>query len=388
MGRRGNREGSIYKRKDNRWCGALVIGYDPRTGKPVRKYVYAQTRQEVLEKLSKLVRDLQNGLIVVTKQDYTFGQWLKTYLELYRKPQLRQTTYDRYVTVVNNHVPRELVEIPLSKLRSEHLQSLYLKMKEEGLTRSIEILHTLVNGALKQAVRLGYLSRNVAEATVLPKGWNKKEMRVLSEEELRRFMSIAREHRLYPAFLLLVSTGLRRGELLGLKWSDIDWERGTISIRRNLIELRGRVLLQEPKTRGSYRTIPLPESTLEVLRAWRKRWFEEKLTLGPDWPETDLVFPSEIHTTIHPRSFFRAFKTLLEQAGLPRDISIHSLRHTYATILLKEGEHPKVVQELLGHSSITTTLDVYSQVMPGLKERAQEKVAKMLNRLTSNKVKD
>jgi integrase len=202
-------------------------------------------------------------------------------------------------------------------------------------------------------------------------------MRVFTREELRRFLEVAREHRLFPAFFLLASLGLRRGELLALRWEDVDWERGTVSIRRTLSWVRGEPLFQEPKTSGSARTLPLPPSALEVLKEWRKRWFEERLSLGPDWPETDLIFPSEAHTPMHPRNFLRTYKSLLERAGLP-PLSLHALRHTFATMLLAEGENPKVVQELLGHSSISTTLGIYSKVLPSLKQKAVEKVDSIL----------
>ena len=169
-------------------------------------------------------------------------------------------------------------------------------------------------------------------------------------------------------------------ELLGLKWQDIDWEKQTISIEKTLTYLKGEFILEEPKTKGSCRTIPLFPEAVEVLKRWKKQWLEERIKLGADWPNTDLVFPSEAHTPMNPRNFLRTLKSILKEAGLSPDITIHSLRHTYATILLTEGEHPKVVQELLGHASITTTLDIYSRVMPGLKEQAVKKLEKVLDK--------
>jgi len=190
---------------------------------------------------------------------------------------------------------------------------------------------------------------------------------------------VAKKHRLFPAFYVLATTGLRRGELLGLKWQDIDWEHGTLTVQRNLVWVGGEPALQEPKTKGSYRTIPLPENTLEVLKEWRKKWLEERVKLGPDWPETDLVFPSEAHTAIYPRNFLRTFKSLLQEANLPM-VSLHALRHSYATMLLMEGENPRVVQEILGHSAVTTTLGIYSKVLPSLKQQAVGKIERILGR--------
>ena len=376
MGRRGNREGSIYRRKDGLWCGALTVGYDPGTGKPIRKVVYAKTRQEVAEKLTKLLRDHHLGLLPVKNERVEFGSWLWTFLDLYKKPEIRPTTYGLYAGILRLHIPEKLAHTPLEKLRSEDLQALYTSLGERGYTRVVQILHNLIHSALNQAVKLGYVPRNVSEATTRPKG-KKKEVQILTSQELKRFLEVAKKHRLFPAFYVLATTGLRRGELLGLKWQDIDWEHGTLTVQRNLVWVRGEPVLQEPKTRGSYRTIPLPESTLEVLRGWRKRWLEEKLALGPDWPETDLVFPSEVHTAMHPRNFLRAFKNLLQEANLPM-VSLHALRHSYATLLLAEGENPRVVQELLGHSTVTTTLGIYSRVLPSLKQQAVKKVERIL----------
>lgn len=375
MGRRGNREGSIYKRKDGLWCGAVSLGYDPQ-GKLIRKVIYGKTRQEVSEKIAKLLNEYHAGLLTA-KERFSFGQWLWTYLELYKKPEVRATTYELYATILRKHIPEQVAKIPLEKLRVEHLQKLYLDLEKAGYTRLVQILHNLIHSALKHALRLGYVSRNVSEATTRPR-IKRKSVRILSKEEMECFLTFAKEHRLYPAFLLLLSTGLRRGELLALEWKDVDFERSTLTVRRNLVPLRGKFIFSEPKTRGSYRTLPLPEKVLEVLKEWRKKWIEEKLQLGPDWPNTDLIFPTEVHTPYHPRNFLRKLKEILRKANLPQDITIHALRHTYASLLLASGEHPKVVQELLGHSSITTTLDVYSQVMPGLKEKAAQKINDLL----------
>jgi len=373
MKRRGNREGSIYKRKDGVWCGAVTLGRDYKTGKLIRKVAYGKTRAEVAEKLNKLLREYHLGLLSPHGEHLQFGQWLWTYLNIYKKPTIRETTYELYRGILNNHLPNALALAPLEKLRSEDLQRLYLELEKEGYSRLVQILHNFIHSALEQALRLGYIPRNVSSATTRPRA-RKKEIKVLNQEEIERFLECAKNHRLYPAFLLLLTTGLRRGELLGLEWKNINWERKTLTVERNLVYLKGKFRFEEPKTKGSYRTIPLSDNAFKVLKKWRKKWLEERIKLGADWPNTDLVFPSEAHTPMNPRNFLRTLKGILKEAGLPLDVTIHSLRHTYATMLLSQGEHPKVVQELLGHSSITTTLDVYSKVMPGLKEQAVKKL--------------
>lgn len=373
MKRRGNREGSIYKRKDGRWCGALFLGYDFQ-GKPIRKYFYGKTRQEVVEKLTKALRDQQLGLLA-PRESITFGNWLWSFLENFKKPEVRVTTYELYKGILINYLPERLSKLPLEKVNPHHLQALFNEIGKEH-PRTAQILRNLMHAALDQAVKLGYLPRNPVDATTRPKG-KPKEMQVLTREELRHFLEVAKSHRLFAAFYLLATLGLRRGEVLGLRWQDIDWEHGAINIRRTLSWVRGEAVFQEPKTRGSARTLPLPRSTLEVLREWRKKWLEEKLKLGNGWPDYDLVFPSEVHTPMHPRNFLRAYKTLLREANLP-PVSLHALRHSYATLLLTEGENPRVVQEMLGHSSVSTTLGIYSKVLPSLKQRASEKVDRLL----------
>lgn len=373
--RRGNREGSIYKRSDGRWCGAVTLGYNPKTGQAIRKYIYARTRQEVAEKLAKILPQVNAGL--VSPERYTLGSWLSTWLEVYKKPVLRPTTFERYECLIRRHIVPALGNTPLEKLRPELLQRFYLEKQKEGLSgRSIEFIHVVLHGALEQALRLGYVARNVCDC-VSPPRKKTREIKVLTKEELERFLEVAKKHRLYPAFYLLATTGLRRGELLALRWSDVDLERGTITVNRSLTTLNRGFIVQEPKTKSGKRTIPLLPEAVEILKEWRKKWLEEKLALGPDWPGTDLVFPSEVHTPIYPRNFLRTFRNICKEAHI-KDLTIHGLRHSFASFLLASGENPKVVQELLGHASISLTLDTYSKVLPGLKEQAVMKLRDFL----------
>lgn len=194
---------------------------------------------------------------------------------------------------------------------------------------------------------------------------------------MNKFLSVAREHRLFPAFLLEWGTGIRCGELLGLKWEDVDLNKGYISIRRSLIMLKGGLGFSEPKTEKSRRTIPLPVEVVKELKSWKTKQAEEKLFLGPAYQDNGLVICEVDGTPLAPRNFTRLFEKLLKEAELPK-IRFHDLRHTHATMLLVLGEHPKVVQERLGHSTITMTLDTYSHVMPGLQEQASSKLSEIL----------
>lgn len=374
MKRRGNREGSIYKRKDGRWCGQLILGYDLKTGKPIKKYIYARTREEVAKKLNRLLWQAGN----VSPEKYTLGGWLHTWLELYKKSSLRPTTFERYESIIKNHVPETLKKLPLEKLYPEHLQRLYLEKQKEGLSgRSVELLHVVLHSALKQAMRLGYVSRNVADYVDRPKK-KTKEKRILTQEELHCFLSCANKHRLYPAFLLLVTTGIRRGEVLGLRWQDLNYEEETIVINQSLTTLNHGFVIQEPKSESGKRIIPLLPEVVEELKKWRKKWLEEKISLGPDWPETDLVFPSEVHTPMYPRNFTRVFYTICQKAGI-EGITIHSLRHSFVSYLVAQGVDPRTVKELVGHSSVTLTLDVYARSISASKKEAIEHLRNVIN---------
>ena len=371
MGRRGNREGTICRRKDGRWCGAVTLGYDPKTGKPVRKFFYGKTRQEVAEKLAKLLPQVNAGL--VSPERYTFGDWFALWLEYYKRPMLRKSTCERYARFAQNHIFPSLGKMLLERLRPEILQRFFAEKEKEGLApNTIKFIYVILHSSLEKAVELGYLPRNPADCVSLPKR-KQKEIRILSPEEMQRFLSCAKTHRLFPAFLLLATTGMRRSEVLGLRWQDVNLEEGTVSVSQVLVPLIQGVTFEEPKTKQSRRTIPLLPEVTEELKAWRKRWLAERMRLGPDWPETDLVFPSEVHTAILPRNFTRVFHAICREAGI-ENFTIHGLRHSFASYLLAKGVHPKVVSEVLGHSSITITMDTYSKLIPGLKEMAMEKL--------------
>jgi integrase len=372
MSRRGNREGTICKRRDGRWCGALFLGYDS-TGKPVRKYVYGKTRQEVSEKLMKLLPQAISG---TAPERYTVASWIHFWLDTYKRNEVRESTLERYQIFFQKHILPAFGKILLHQLRPEQLQRFYVEKQKELSQNTVRFLHAIIHGALKQALALGYISRNVADIAKPPKR-AQKEVKIMDAEKLDAFLSSARKYRLYPAFLLMASTGMRTGEVLGLRWQDVDFEQGTVTIAQNLVWTEKGIIFQEPKTKSSRRSIPLLPEVVEELKSWRKKWLEEKIALGSDWSETDLVFPSEVHTPLDPHSFRRTFRSICADAGI-KGITPHVFRHSLASFLLARGEHPKIVQELLGHSSITVTLDIYSKVIPGLKEKAVQKIRDFL----------
>lgn len=379
--KRGNNEGTIYRRPDGRWCGQATVGTDPATGKPKRKTFYGKTRQEVAAKLTEALQKVQAGTYL-EPATITLGQWLDKWMTEYKKGQLRPLTYQSYMGTIERHVKPALGRIPLAKLQAHMIQSFYNEKLTSGRkdgrgglsTREVRYFHAIIHGALEQAVKEGLLARNVAAATSPPTVKN-KPMRPLTEDELLAFLAAAREERFFAAYLLAATTGLRRGELLGLCWDSVDLTGGALVVQRQLLPLKNDegkltvVLDDATKSQSGRRSIALTEDAVCALKAHRKKQLEEKLLLGPAYQDHGLVFCNEDGTPLDPRSFTRRFQRVLEKAGLPK-VRLHDLRHTHASLLLSRGVHPKVVQERLGHASITMTMDLYSHLFPNLQEAA------------------
>jgi len=371
--RRGHGEGTIYQRADGRWCAALTVGRDAR-GRLRRVYIYGKTRREVQEELTKKLREHQQGMPVdPTRQ--TVGQFLQAWLEDCMRGSVRPTTLENYRYVIRHLEP--IAGIQLAKLTPQHIQHLYRQKQDAGLTRMVVLMHAVLHKALGQAVRWCLIPRNPADAVERPR-MPKKEFRALTSEEAARLLEAAREDRLHALWVLAVTTGMRLGELLGLRWEDVDLERGTVTVRRQLQWLEGEPTFPEPKSARSRRTIALPGLAVAALREHRKRQLEWRLRLGEVWQDHGLVFTTEIGTPLHPSNVRqRHFHPLLERAGLPR-IRFHDLRHTCATLLLAQGVHPKLVQEQLGHSQISVTLDTYSHVTAPMMREAAAKMDAIL----------
>jgi len=391
MAKRGQGEGTIVKRPDGRWMAQISTGHDPLTGKLKRVTYYGKTRQEVAEKLAKAQHEKNTGAFVEPNK-ITVGQWLDRWLIDYMKP-LRLTTWNSYEALIRQHIKPAAGGIPLTKLTPGDLQRFYNSKLEKGRldgegglsARTIRYLNTIIHAALKQAMREGLVYRNVAEAVTLPKQ-QKKELKPLTGEQTQKMLVVAKGERLYPAFLTAVYTGLRRGELLALRWQDVDLEKQTIKVRQSVsrtyvkgAKTKTRLICQEPKTELSKRTIPIPDEVMAALKEHKKKQNEEKLFLGQAYQNDGLVFATEEGKLIEPRNLARKFETLLRAAGLPK-IKFHGLRHGFATMLLEANEHPKNVQILLGHSTITTTLDIYSHVDIDIKKKAVEKISAILNK--------
>ncbi|MBT9156282.1 MAG: Transposase [Firmicutes bacterium] len=384
--RRGNNEGSICKRPDGIWMAQVSVGYDLVTGAPKRKSFYGKTRKEVADKLAKALAEVKNGGFVEPART-TLGEWLDRWLTGYKAGTLKQGTYEGYELLIRVHIKPALGNIPMAKLQANMLQAFYNEKLANGRadgkgglsTRLVRYLHAVIRQALQQAVKEGLLQRNVADATSPPTIKN-KQMRPLTEAELLTFFEAARDDRLFAAFLLAATTGLRRGELLGLCWDCVDLEHGAITVQRQLLSLKaGQVLEETTKSKAGKRSVTLTDDAVRELKLYRKRQLQERLLMGEAFQDNGLVFCKEDGTFLNIQEFTKRFQRWLEKAGLPK-VRLHDLRHTHATLLLKRGVPAKLVQERLGHSSITMTLDLYSHVTPEMAKLAAESLNGLLSK--------
>jgi integrase len=365
--RRGKGEGSIFYREDRkRWVAQIKL----EDGK--LKTRSAKTQREASVQLKQMQRELEQGTLA-TGPHQTIGQFLEHWLERVHKPTIRESSYVRYRTILNQHLLPGLGSLQLQRLTPEHIEALYKRKQEEGLSaRTIRTIHVVLHRALETAIRRRYIARNVCDDVSLPR-LSRHEIQPLTSEQAHTLLAAAQGHRLECLLAVALATGMRRGELLALRWQDVDFEQNSLYVRHtvNLFERRG-YIETEPKTQSSRRSIILPSFVIEALKRHRVRQAEARLKAGFAWEDHGLVFCNTYGRYTDPASLRRLFKGLLKQAGLP-DMRFHDLRHSAATILLSMGVPAKVIQELLGHSQISMTLGTYSHVLPGMQQDAMDK---------------
>lgn len=364
MGKRANGEGSIRKRPDGRWEARISLP----NGK--RKAFYGKTRTEAYRKLTEALKARQDALPIPLERQ-TVEKYLKEWLQSV-KPSLRPRTWDRYEQYVRLHAVPHLGHLPLARLFPQHLQALYRDCLETGLSAMTVVhLHTVIHTALEKAARWGLVARNVADLVSPPRP-QRKEMQTLSPEQARTFLEAAKGDRLEALYVLALTTGMRQGELLALHWQDVDLEGQTLQVRFTLQRRRSEFVFAEPKTPRSKRQVILTNAAATALRRHRARQVEERLRQGPAWEDTGLVFANQIGQPLYGVDMTRArLYPLLRRAGLP-GIRFHDLRHTAATLLLGQGMHAKVVADMLGHSAIAITLDLYSHTSPAMHRQAAQ----------------
>lgn len=366
--KRGQGEGSINKRKNGLWAAQITV-----QSRRISKYFKSQS--ECREWLRKMRTQIDNGLTFSGAQ-ISVSVFLNEWLVL-SETSVRPKTIDQYRKIVRLHINPDLGLIKMKDLNPRQIQALYSKKLEGGLSpRTVVLIHAVLRRALSHALRLGMIGSNPALAVIRPK-FKRKEMKTLSDSQVRILLSFAEGGRFEVLFWLAVTTGLRQGELLGLKWSDVDWTGRRLGIQRQLQRLRGGLVFSEPKSAAGRRVIALGVTTVEKLRKHQDIQFVESQMVGSSWKENDMIFPSSTGTPMDPSNLYHNFKRLLIKAELP-DVRFHDLRHTAATLMLQQGIHPKVVQERLGHSDISLTLNTYSHVLPGMQDEAAGKLDELL----------
>jgi integrase len=334
-----------------------------------RKTLYGKTRQEVAAKLAKALSD-REGDLSFDARNLTVREWMDRWLEDCLKPlveagKMVHSTFVRYEGIANNHLKPSLGHRKLKALTRAEVRRLYNEKSKTLSPRSVDYIHTTLQKALAQAVIDDLIPRNVASGERPRSSRNQEEAKALSPVQVRVLLTAADGERNEAMYVVAVHTGLRQGELLGLIWTDVDLDTGKLSVRRSLKVMHHGLVFGPTKNKASRRSVPLNKSAVSALKAHRLRQNEERLRLGALWEDHDLVFPNRVGKPInHSNLYHREFTVLLEKAELQdQGFTFHSLRHTFATELFRRGKHPKIVQSLLGHSSITQTMDRYSHLL-------------------------
>lgn len=436
--RRGNGEGCIYKRKNGGWAAAVSDGTDPKTGKTKRKFMYGKTREEVKEKLRNVQNQQATGGIVDAGR-LNLATWITTWCNAYAKPNIKQSTYESYMQQIRCHIIPELGGILLKRLTTTDIQCFYNNLLEHGNKAKVQDpetgdmvdkggglapstivrIHNILNEALEQAKAENKILVNPVAATKPPRP-EKKEMKVLSQDQVGIFLEKSKDYRYYGAYVLAVTSGMRRGEVLGLPWHNfflhhptpfdswekidntIPWEKfddiqpwdatavanilteagvrfeqPRITIDQQLNVVNGGTQIMTPKTSNSIRVIHIPTGTACILVYQRYLQRKEKKAVGKGYNKEDLVFCTSTGKPAPPRSFTRNFQGALKHAGLER-IRFHDIRHTVATVLLEEGAALNTVQELLGHYDPKFTATQYGHVTTRMRSEATDKLSGLL----------
>lgn len=379
--KRANGEGSIRKRKDGRWEGRYTVGRDPATGKQIFKNVLGRSQAEVKEKLAKAISETK-GLDVVKAGNYTLGQWMDVWYENYAKLKVRVSSHQTYRGYIDNHIKPRIGDIPLTKLTTLDLQKFYHYLLTDGRVSRIEAerqpkglsaktvrnINQAISSACKLAVSEKLIASNPAEGCALPRQEH-REMKTLPLDKLSAFFTEAKASGVYELYYTELATGLRRGELLGLKWGDIDLENGAVHVRRQVARLEGEVREAPLKTKNAYRTISIDADVVELLG-------QKKLA---DGARSEYVFPSPSGGPISPDSVLNMLHRVLDRAELP-EIRFHDLRHTFSTLALQNGVDIKTLSGMLGHFSAGFTLDTYAHVTTTMQKDAATKVGGVLSK--------
>lgn len=370
--KRANHEGSIFRMKNGKWR-AMVTAAGKRLS--FSSATQAECAEWVRTTLTKYGRDF-----FIAGSEVTFAAHLQDWLANARST-IRFTTYEQYSQVSRDYIVPILGDVKIHDLRPEHVQRLYaLRLQQGASARTVRMIHCVLHRALNQAMELGLIERNPA-SLVRPPRLKHNEMKFYDQQQVQAFLITveAAQDRYLALWKLAITTGMRMGELLGLRWGDVEWVSGNIKVRRQLKVTRGGGFeFAEPKTKAGLRTVLLGNDTLSLLKIHEEALHQERIEIGERWKENDLIFPSNVGTPTRPSKIFVRFKKLIKMAGLP-DIRFHDLRHTAASLMLNNGVPLIIVSRRLGHAQPSITLNVYGHLIPSMQEQAAE----LMDRITA-----
>jgi len=371
--------GSIQKRPSAKGSSYRVrVEYpaDPTTGERRQRSETFGTKREAEAALAKWVNEIERGTAVDTTRQTT-GEFLTHWLDTVAAHRVRATTLEDYRATITKHLVPGLGNVPVQRLTPAAVQAFYAAKLAGGCgPRTVQLCHLRLSQALKQGVRWGTVPRNVCESVDPPKVTPGRG-KTWTPDQARRFLAAAETDGYAPLWLLALTTGARQGELLGLRWEDVDLAKGSLSVRQALAILDGKPIIQAPKSRAAVRTIALPVETVAALKAHKARQNEARLKAGALWVDHGLVFATPTGQPIHPANVQRNHAKLQARAGVPR-IRFHDLRHTHATWLITGGQPITSVSERLGHAKSSITLDIYAHAVTATQDRAALAVSALL----------
>jgi integrase len=360
------------------------LGRDPITGKRKQKKKRGfKTSKEAEKYLTEQLNAIDKGTYIEANK-MSFGEYLDYWLKNYAEPNTAPKTFEGYDYIINTHIKPLLGQIELYKLQPLHLQEYYTLKMEDGRTdgngglsaQSVKHHHRLISKAVRDAVKWQFVIRNVAEAVNPPKP-KKQEMKTLEGEQIAVLLNTAKSSQYYPVIFTAIYTGMRRGEVLGLRWEDVDLENKIVYVRQALQAVKGKGLIfKDPKT-GKGRSVAMTDRLVQMLRSHKAEQNKRKLLLGESYEDYGLVFCQGNGKPFQPSELTRAYNKLIKKAGVT-PVRFHDLRHTHATLMLKQQIHPKIVSERLGHSKVGITLDTYSHVLPNMQKEAADQFDQIL----------
>jgi integrase len=375
--RRAKGSGSIRPLGPGRWEVMFDVAPGPDGKRRRRSITVHGTKSEAQKELTRRQHELDSGLAIEPPEKQTVGTFLAQWLRDSAAARVAPKTLEEYQTCVTRHLTPALGKTPLARLRPEQIQALYAAKLQTLSSSRVRHIHAVLHRALEQAVRWGYVARNVADA-VEPPVPGKPRVETYDAEQVAELLSRAQGSAVYLGAALAIHTGMRLGEILALRWEDVDLDTGSLRVRRSFSQTGTKITVKTPKN-GRGRVVAVGQEVLEILRRHKGEQAARRLRLAEVWEDHGLIYPNEDGTPRKPDTFSKTFREFIVRSGLPK-ITFHGLRHTHATLLMGANVHPEIVSERLGHSNIGITLNTYSHVTPGMDREAAETFGRLMRK--------